>query len=65
MISDYAKRQGQDYQKLRENCRLLSSKIPRRLRRGSFIYADSAVSAVSLEQALACKTGCPLLARSL
>ena len=31
----------------------------------SMVYADSAVSAVSLEQALACKTGCPLLARSL
>jgi hypothetical protein len=28
-------------------------------------YADSAVSALGLEQALACKTGCPLLARSL
>src|SRR4051812_40930136 len=28
-------------------------------------YANSAVSALSLEQALACKTGCPLLARSL
>src|SRR3954454_8639170 len=31
----------------------------------SRIYADSAVSALGLEQALACKTGCPLLARSL
>src|SRR3954465_10771276 len=31
----------------------------------SMVYADSAVSAVSLEQALACRTGCPLLARSL
>src|SRR3954453_9980669 len=31
----------------------------------SRIYADSAVSALSLEQALARKTGCPLLARSL
>src|SRR3954466_4234024 len=31
----------------------------------SRIYADSAVSALSLEQALACKTGRPLLARSL
>src|SRR3954463_12043605 len=31
----------------------------------SRIYAVSAVSALSLEQALACKTGCPLLARSL
>jgi hypothetical protein len=31
----------------------------------SRIYADSVVSALSLEQALACKTGCPLLARSL
>ena len=29
------------------------------------IYADSAVLALGLEQALACKTGCPLLARSL
>src|SRR3954468_11831542 len=28
-------------------------------------YANSAVSALSLEQALACKTGFPLLARSL
>src|SRR3954454_24988266 len=28
-------------------------------------YANSAVSTLSLEQALACKTGCPLLARSL
>src|SRR3954463_14453791 len=31
----------------------------------SRIYADSAVSALSHEQALACKTGRPLLARSL
>src|SRR3954452_23104477 len=31
----------------------------------SRIYADSAVSALSLEQALAHKSGCPLLARSL
>src|SRR5215213_9162151 len=31
----------------------------------SRIYTDSAVSALSLEQALACKIGCPLLARSL
>src|SRR5215217_476562 len=31
----------------------------------SRVYADSAVSGLSLEQALACKTGCPLLARSL
>src|SRR3954466_4799092 len=31
----------------------------------SRIYAVSAVSALSLEQALACKTGRPLLARSL
>src|SRR3954451_5545413 len=31
----------------------------------SRIYAASAVSALSLEQARACKTGCPLLARSL
>src|SRR4051794_40880448 len=28
-------------------------------------YANSAVSVLSLEQALACKTGCPLLAQSL
>src|SRR4051795_3072406 len=28
-------------------------------------YANSAVSALSLERALACRTGCPLLARSL
>src|SRR3954469_3618240 len=28
-------------------------------------YAGSVVSGLSLEQALACKTGCPLLARSL
>src|SRR5215218_8144151 len=31
----------------------------------SRVYADSAVSGLSLEQALACKTGCPLLTRSL
>src|SRR3954447_8994595 len=31
----------------------------------SRVYADSAVSALSLEQALACKAGCPLFARSL
>src|SRR3954453_19427329 len=31
----------------------------------SRIYADSAVSALSLEQALAHKSGCPPLARSL
>src|SRR5215207_3636815 len=37
MFSDYVKKQGQDYQKLRENCHLLCSEIPRRLRRGSFI----------------------------
>src|SRR4051794_33612732 len=37
LISDDAKRQGQAYQKLRESRQLLSSEIPRRLRRGSFI----------------------------
>ena len=37
MISDDAKRQSQYYQKLRENGQPLSSAIPRRLRRGSFI----------------------------
>ena len=41
MIDDYAKRPGQEYQKLRENRQLaLSSEIPRRLRGGDPLSAD-------------------------
>jgi hypothetical protein len=41
MIGDYAKRPGQEYQKLRENRQLaLSSEIPRRLRGGDPLSAD-------------------------
>jgi hypothetical protein len=41
MISDYVKKQGQDYQKLHETANWLSSEIHRRKRRESFIALPS------------------------
>src|SRR3954468_17162703 len=50
LISDDAKRQGQAYQKLRERRQLLSSEIPRRLRRGSFIGSPITARATSRQK---------------